>query len=123
MGVYFMYFIKKLWPNLLLIMLAMGIAKYVVAKSPVYEIIIKDHKFIPEKLDVPAGKKIRLLIRNKDFTVEEFESFDLKREKIVPGNGKIKVSIGPLKPGIYKFFGEFHAETAQGEIVAVEGLK
>ena len=118
-----MCFIKKLWPNLLLILLAVGIANYVVAKSPVYEIIIKDHKFIPEKLEVPTGKKVRLLIRNTDSTVEEFESFDLKREKIVPSNGKIKVSIGPLKPGTYNYFGEFHAKTAQGQIIAVEGLK
>jgi len=84
----------------------------------VYVIQIKDHKFIPAQLVVPAGKKIKLRIENLDKTAEEFESYDLNREKIVAGTRKITVYVGPLKPGIYKYFGEFHPKTAQGTIVA-----
>lgn len=84
----------------------------------VYVIQIKDHKFIPAELLVPAGKKIKLRIENLDKTPEEFESYDLNREKVVAGTRKITVYVGPLKPGTYKYFGEFHPETAQGIIVA-----
>ena len=79
---------------------------------------IKDHKFIPAQLDVPANVKFELLVVNEDPTPEEFESHELNREKIVTGNGQITVSIGPLKPGTYPYFGEFHMDTAQGTLVA-----
>lgn len=84
----------------------------------VYVIEIKDHKFSPAELVVPAGKKLKLQIVNLDSTPEEFESYDLNREKIVAGGRKIIVFIGPLKPGKYSYFGEFNPETAQGLIIA-----
>ena len=91
---------------------------WVLAAENEYELIIKDHQFSPKALQVPAGKKIKLIIKNEDATAEEFESYDLNREKIVAGNSKITVFIGPLKPGRYQYFGEFHQETAQGIIIA-----
>ena len=84
------------------------------------ELIIKDHKFEPEILELPAGEKIRLTVYNKDSTIEEFESLDLKREKIILGNSKARIILAPLKPGEYKFFGEFHEDTAQGKIIVIE---
>ena len=81
---------------------------------------IKEHKFYPETLKLPSGRKIRIKVHNHDATIEEFESFDLKREKIIRGNSSAVVILAPLKPGIYKFFGEFHEETAQGEIIVEE---
>ena len=93
----------------------------VYGQPPVYTIIIKEHKFIPENLSVPANQKIKLLIRNNDATPEEFESYDFNREKIVPGNSEITVFIGPLKPGVYHYFGEFHPDTAKGTITVKEG--
>lgn len=84
------------------------------------DLYIKDHKFYPEVLELPAGRKIVLIVHNQDSTIEEFESIDLKREKIVLGNSWIKVILAPLKAGEYKFFGEFHQETAQGKIVVKE---
>lgn len=83
-----------------------------------FTIVIKDHKFVPEELVVPAGQKIVLVIDNKDPTPEEFESHDLAREKIISGNKKGKVFIGPLEPGSYKYFGEFNMDTANGVITA-----
>ncbi len=82
-----------------------------------YEVVILEHKFIPDTLVIPANKKIKLMVINKDDTAEEFESFELRREKIVPAHGQIKVNIGPLEPGEYNFFGEFHQKTAQGKII------
>lgn len=78
------------------------------------ETVLEGHVFHPSCIDVPAGQKIRLTVKNNDDVVEEFESHDLKREKIIPAKSKIVVVLAPLSPGVYKFFGEFHEETAQG---------
>jgi len=80
---------------------------------------IKDHKFQPERLEVPAGVKFRLTVRNDDPTAEEFESFELNREKVVPPGKEIPVFLGPLESGRqYPFFGDFHRDTAKGVLVA-----
>lgn len=79
---------------------------------------IKDHKFLPEKIEVPAEKPFKLIIENLDKTLEEFESGDLKKEKLVGAGKKIIIPISPLKSGEYKFFGDFHQKTAQGKIIA-----
>lgn len=81
------------------------------------ELIIKDHLFFPATLEIPAGQKVRVRIINQDPTPEEFESFELNREKLVVGNGQTVVFIGPLEPGEYPFFGEFYPKTAQGVVV------
>lgn len=81
-------------------------------------IVIEDHRFAPAEVTVPAERKIKLTVVNKDPTPEEFESYELNREKIVVGNSRIIVFVGPLKPGRYPFFGEFHMETAKGVLIA-----
>lgn len=83
-----------------------------------FTLTIKDHRFEPAELQVPAGKKIRLQVKNLDPTPEEFESPDLRREKVIPGKSEATIMIGPLKPGTYKFVGEFHESTAKGTVVA-----
>lgn len=88
------------------------------AEQASYSLAIKNHRFQPSELTVPAGKRFKLVVRNLDATPEEFESPALSREKVVRGHGKITINIGPLKPGTYKFYGEFHVKTARGQIVA-----
>ncbi len=88
------------------------------AEEPVYTITLEGHRFSPAELKIPAGKKVKLVVQNNDPTAEEFESYDLKREKIVRGRSQITIYVGPLKPGTYKYFGEFNIKTAQGVIVA-----
>jgi hypothetical protein len=88
------------------------------AADPEFKLILKDHKFDPVELTVPAGVKVKLVVENQDPTPEEFESYSLNREKIVPGKGSIVVFVGPLKPGRYEFFGEFNEKTARGALVA-----
>ncbi len=82
------------------------------------KLAIKDHKFAPAELRVPAATKVMLVIENQDPTAEEFESHDLHREKVIAGNRTAKIPVGPLKPGSYKFFGEFNQATAQGVLIA-----
>ena len=96
------------------------IAQHAAAGPPVIEIEIKDHFFYPSTVEIPANKKVKLLIRNLDPTPEEFESYELNREKVIAGNRKAVIFIGPLAPGEYPFFGEFYPKTAQGKIIAIE---
>jgi plastocyanin len=81
-------------------------------------LVIKDHRFEPAEIKVPAGQKIKLLVHNQDASAEEFESHELNREKVIAGGAKATIFIGPLKPGRYPFFGEFYQKTAQGVVIA-----
>lgn len=88
------------------------------ASIPTVVIEIENHLFNPSEVVVPAHQKIRLLIINKDQTPEEFESYELNREKVIVGGGESVIFIGPLEPGEYPFFGEFNPRTAQGVVRA-----
>ncbi len=81
-------------------------------------LVIHGHRFEPTELTVPAGKKVKLVIENQDDTAEEFESYELNREKVVAAKGTITVYVGPLQPGRYPFFGDFHKDSAQGVLIA-----
>lgn len=85
--------------------------------TQILELKIINHRFEPEILQAVAGKRIKLIVHNTDKTVEEFESYELKREKIIPGGKTVNIILPPLKPGKYNFFGEFHEDTAQGYLV------
>ena len=87
------------------------------AAEKTFSIQIQDHKFVPAVIEAPANEKFTLIVENTDKTLEEFESNDLKKEKLVGGGKKITLIIQPLKAGEYKFFGDFHQKTAQGKII------
>ena len=103
---------------LLALALSAGLTVPALADIPSYTLTIKDHHFQPTQLQVPAGQKFKVIVVNNDPTPEEFESTDMHREKIVVGGSKITVYIGPLPPGTYTFFGDFHPQLARGHIVA-----
>ena len=88
------------------------------AGLPIFEIEIRNHLFIPSELTIPANTKVKLVVYNYDTTPEEFESYELNREKVIVGNRKAIIFIGPLPVGDYPFFGEFHPESAQGKVIA-----
>lgn len=88
------------------------------AASQEYAVVIKNHRFEPSEIVVPAGQKIKLVVDNQDPTPEEFESHAMNREKVIPGRSKASIWIGPLKPGSYDFVGEYHEDTARGKVIA-----
>lgn len=102
---------------LLLTALTMPLAGYTQTPEIEIEIEIRDHLFYPSEVTIPAGQKVKLIIYNRDATPEEFESYELNREKVIVGNTRGIVFIGPLKPGEYPFFGEFNPKTAQGKVI------
>ncbi len=104
--------------TVLVILGSLCCATAALAGPPEVQLEIRDHLFFPAELVVPANTKVRLLVINADPTAEEFESYELNREKIIPGGRKAVIFIGPLAPGEYPFFGEFFPKTAQGKVIA-----
>ena len=96
----------------------LGAAPTALAQVAEARLAIHDHHFVPAELTVPAGTKIKLVIDNQDPTAEEFESYELNREKVVPANAQITVFVGPLEPGRYPVFGDFHKDSATGVLIA-----
>ncbi|MEO8717027.1 MAG: cupredoxin domain-containing protein [Burkholderiales bacterium] len=88
------------------------------AQTPEFKLVIKDHRFTPAELRVPANKKVKLIVANEDPTPEEFESHSMNREKVIPGRTSATIFIGPLRPGRYPFEGEFNAASAKGVVIA-----
>jgi hypothetical protein len=82
-----------------------------------YTLTIKDHRFEPTQIEIPADTKVKLVIKNMDATPEEFEMTSPKREKVVKGGQEGTLYVGPFKPGTYEFFGDFNPKTARGQIV------
>jgi plastocyanin len=82
------------------------------------ELTLKDHRFTPSEVRVPAGQPFRITVHNQDGTAEEFDSGPLKVEKVVPPGGSATVRVRPLQPGRYEFVGEYNEKTAQGVVIA-----
>jgi len=101
---------------LLAALLVLCLATPAVADDAGVVIAIKDHKFVPSEVEIPAGKKVKLIVRNQDSTVSEFESVEFHREKVVQPGGEITLFVGPLEPGRYEFFDDFHPDT-RGHLV------
>src|SRR5262249_15987200 len=103
--------------RLLLALLPLAGAAPALAQEPTFVLRIVNHRFVPTELEVPAGTKIKLIVKNEDATPEEFESIPLRREKVIPGKGEGIVYVGPLSPGRYEFFGDYNQKTARGFLV------
>lgn len=86
------------------------------APAPII-LILKEHKFSPSTLTVPAGERFTVQLVNRDMASEEFDSDELMTEKTVTPGGKVTFAIGPLTPGTYAFQGELHPATAQGHLI------
>jgi uncharacterized cupredoxin-like copper-binding protein len=83
-----------------------------------YKLVARDGKFDPTVVEVPAGKRFKLEVSNEGKSVIEFESRDLKQEKVIPPGKSATVTINALKAGEYRFYDEFHEKTGQGKVVA-----
>lgn len=86
--------------------------------TPAPQLSIRNQQFAPGQLTIPAGIKVELVVINEDALPAEFESYDLSREVVVPGHSRVKIFIGPLDPGKYQFFNDFHQQSVGWIIVA-----
>lgn len=88
------------------------------ARAEDYVITINGNRFVPQELMIPANTKVKITVKNLDATPAEFESYDLNREKIVAAHSEIIVFVGPLSPGSYAYFDDFHRDTTKAVITA-----
>jgi heme/copper-type cytochrome/quinol oxidase subunit 2 len=100
----------------LLLLLAAGQAAS--AEDPAFTLTLKDHRFTPAELTVPANARVRLTIRNQDATPAEFESHDFRAEKVIAAGREVTLTIGPLKPGSSGFYDDYHEKDARGRLIA-----
>lgn len=112
----------RLWRSVViaaaLLMLAITGAPVQAADMPTIHLLMKDGRLYPETLEVPANTRFRLQIRNEGPGAAEFESLELRKESVLAPGVTRNLVFNPLKPGSYKFFDEFHPETAQGRIIS-----
>lgn len=88
------------------------------AEDPVlFNLVARDGAFQPTEIHAPAGRKLKIQIRNEGDEPIEFESLTLRKEKVLAPGATSAVIIAPLRAGRYEFFDEFHPETSQGAIV------
>lgn len=95
----------------------MALAVIPAAADDAFTLTIKDHRFSPETIKVPAGQEFDLTVINADPTAEEFESNDLHIEKVIAGGKQMTFHIGALAAGTYDFVGERHEDTALGKLI------
>lgn len=81
------------------------------AEDPTFSIVLKNNQFVPSEAQIPAGIKVKLVVRNENRTASEFESNQFHREKVIAPGQQITLYVGPLDPGSYEFFDDFHPQT------------
>ena len=108
---------RNLWIVAVALVVAVGVSAR--ADDDVIEqrLVLKDHAFVPHELTIPQGRKIKLIVDNQDPTAAEFESAELHREKVVAAKSTTAVFIGPLDPGAYGFFDDFHRDSTTGTLI------
>lgn len=104
-------------PTLLSAVLLSGLLLSTAAQAKDYVLTLKGNKFSPQELTIPAKEKVKITVKNEDATPAEFESSDLNREKVIAAKGQVIVYVGPLEPGKYGFFDDFHRETTTGTLI------
>jgi plastocyanin len=102
---------------IVLVAVVLGGMAWVAQAGDDVAITIKDHRFEPAEINLPAGQKMTLSVTNQDATPEEFESDDLDIEKVIAGQQSATIQVGPLDAGRYEIHGEYHEDTAKGAIV------
>ena len=86
-------------------------------EMPVYKLVARDGTFEPKTIEVPAGQRFKIEISNEGKQPVEFESRDLKQEKVLAGGAQSSIVINRLKPGTYVFFDDYRPSN-KGQIVA-----
>ena len=107
----------SLFGKILVLILILS-TKLMAEENSVIEIHIKDHKFSKENLEVKANEKFKIKVFNDDSSSEEFESKSMITEKFIGPKKSLTITLGPLKPGVYEYSGDFHKSTAKGILTA-----
>ena len=88
------------------------------ADDPVFRIEFKDGAVTLRRLEVPAHRRFSLELHNLGETPAEFESRELRKEKVLAAGTSSVLVIRTLDPGEYDFFDDFHPDTPPAVLVA-----
>jgi hypothetical protein len=83
-----------------------------------FRIEFNDGKVEPLRLQVPANKTIEIELVNKGQGPAEFESKQLRKEKVLAPGATVTMVIRGLDPGEYDFFDDFHPDAPPAVLVA-----
>lgn len=95
---------------------ATGVAR--AADLLTFHVTAKDGRLSPERIEVPAGQRIKLTLKNEGPGPIEFENLDLRVEKVLAPGGTSFVVTPKLRPGNHEFFDEFHPDTGRMWLIA-----
>lgn len=85
---------------------------------PTFDVVAKGGHLSPERIEVPTGKRIKLVVKNEGPGPIEFENLDLRVEKVLAPGATSFVVTPPLRPGAHTFIDEFHPETGKMQLIA-----
>ncbi|WP_158809261.1 cupredoxin domain-containing protein [Beijerinckia sp. L45] len=88
------------------------------ADEPSFAIEFNDGTMTPLRIEVPANTRFKINLTNKGKTPAEFESNELRLEKVLAAGSASTLVIRTLDPGEYKFFDDFHPDAPQAVLVA-----
>lgn len=88
------------------------------AEEPVFRIEFNDGKVTPQRIEVPAKTRFKLELHNVGTEPAEFESKELRKEKVLAPGATSVLVIRTLDPGEYDFFDDFHLDTPPCVLVA-----
>jgi uncharacterized protein (DUF58 family) len=90
----------------------------VAQELPSFTVAIRDGRITPAQIEVPARRKIKLVIRNEGSSPCELENLDLRVEKVLAPGASSFVVIHSLAPGRHRFIDEFHPTGDTLELIA-----
>ena len=88
------------------------------AELPTFTVTLADGRIDPPRLEVPAGTRTKLVLRNAGPGAAEFEGRDVRLEKVLAPGAASFVVLPAIKPGTYRFFDEFHPDTPDMRVIA-----
>lgn len=101
------------WPGMLL-----GGNAVAAEELPAFDVVVRDGVFVPRTLEVPAGRRIKLVLINEGPGPLEFENDEMRIEKVIGAGVRSFVVLPRLKPGQYDFADEYNPITGEFTVIA-----
>lgn len=111
-------FAHVLFVGVLWLVLAAAAHAQAAPALPSFSLAIRDGVFAPQRLEVPAGQRIKIVLRNEGPGPLEFENAEMNVEKILAAGAESFVVLPKLKPGEYEFVDEYNMVTGVMTVVA-----
>ena len=91
-------------------------------KMPVYLVQLQDGNIIPKRLEVLANSPFKLELQNTGKEPAEFESLELRKEKVIAPGVTTSMVFKRLVPGEHVFFDDFHLDGDKAIIASIVDL-